>query len=177
MNWPLSLYLCFRDVGKEEEGVEEAQLTLKDEVQKLNSVKMSSKIVAVDVISEGTDSAKVKTTELCQNVCQDSSCRCQLRGVRVSKSKSTSEFYEAHMYRSFVSYRTQFLCRLRSIGITLSVCPSVHLSVCLSVHLSVTLSKAMFCRRHMHSSECCHYFSKISLILYNSDRNVHNKVM
>ena len=74
MKWPSSLYLCFRDAGKEEEEVEEAQLTLKDEVQKLSSVKMSSKIVAVDVISEGSESAKVKTTELCQNVIQDCSC-------------------------------------------------------------------------------------------------------
>ena len=43
-----------------------------------------------------------------------------------------------------------------------SLCPSsVRPSVCLSVrlsHFSVTLSKAMFRRRHMHSSECCHYF-------------------
>ena len=45
-----------------------------------------------------------------------------------------------------------FLCRLRSIA--------THRDhfVRLSVHPSVTLSKAMFCRRHMHSSECCHYF-------------------
>ena len=42
-----------------------------------------------------------------------------------------------------------------------SLCP---LSVCLSVrlsHFSVTLSKAMFRRRHMHSSECCNYFFKM----------------
>ena len=37
-----------------------------------------------------------------------------------------------------------------------SVCPSVCLSICHRSH--VTLSKAMFRRRHMHSSECCHYF-------------------
>ena len=43
-----------------------------------------------------------------------------------------------------------------------SVRPSVRLSVCPSVRPSVrpsvTLSKAMFHRRHMHSSECCHYY-------------------
>ena len=51
-----------------------------------------------------------------------------------------------------------FMCRLRSIATHRdhfvrrpSVCP-----IC--PHFSVTLSKAMFCRRHMHSSECCHYF-------------------
>ena len=45
-----------------------------------------------------------------------------------------------------------FLCRLRSIAT-----PRDHF-VRLSVRPSVTLSKAMFRRRHMHSSECCHYF-------------------
>ena len=35
-----------------------------------------------------------------------------------------------------------------------SLCPS---SVCLSV---CHTRRAMFCRRHMHSSECCHYFSR-----------------
>ena len=56
----------------------------------------------------------------------------------------------------------KFLCRLRSIATHRdhfvchpSVCPSVCLSVCLSVcHTGI----AMFRRRHMHSSECCHYF-------------------
>ena len=57
-----------------------------------------------------------------------------------------------------------FLCRLWSIAThrdhfvpRLSVCLSVCLSICLS-HFSVTLSRAMFDRRHMHSSECCLYF-------------------
>ena len=53
-----------------------------------------------------------------------------------------------------------FLCRLRSIATHRDHFvrrPSVRPSVCLSVRPSVTLSKAMFRRRHMHSSECCHY--------------------
>ena len=53
-------------------------------------------------------------------------------------------------------YLSTFLCRLRSIATQRD--HFVHrLSVRLS-HFSVTLSKAMFRRRHMHSSECCHYF-------------------
>ena len=54
-----------------------------------------------------------------------------------------------------------FLCRLRSIAThrdhfvrRLSVRPSVCLSVC-------HIRRAVFRRRHMHSSECCHYFSWI----------------
>ena len=39
------------------------------------------------------------------------------------------------------------------------VCPSVCPSVCLSV---CHTRRAMFRRRHMHSSECCHYFLVIS---------------
>ena len=52
-----------------------------------------------------------------------------------------------------------FLCRLWSIATHRDHfvrSPSVCLSVCHTSH--VTLSKAMFGRRHMHSSECCHYF-------------------
>ena len=48
--------------------------------------------------------------------------------------------------RSIATHRDHFVRR-----------PSVRLSVRLS-HFSVTLSKAMFRRRHIHSSECCHYF-------------------
>ena len=66
-----------------------------------------------------------------------------------------------------------FLCRLPSIATHRDhfVRPSVCLSVCPSVCPSVTLSKAMFRRRHMHSSECCHYFcdrqiDKQSLIVF-----------
>ena len=70
-----------------------------------------------------------------------------------------------------------FLCRLRSIAthrdhfvrrpsVRLSVRPSVCLSVRLS-HLSVTLSKAMFRRRHMYSSECCHYFLTFKVPTWN----------
>ena len=53
-----------------------------------------------------------------------------------------------------------FLCRLQSIATHRDQFVSrltVHLSVRLS-HFSVTLSKAMFRRRHINSSECCHYF-------------------
>ena len=68
-------------------------------------------------------------------------------------------------------YRYTFLCRLRSIvthrdhfvhiWITLSV---VCLSVLLSVRLSIChIRIAMFRRRHMHSSECCHYFNFFSV--------------
>ena len=52
------------------------------------------------------------------------------------------------------------LCRLRSIATHRDDC----LSVCLS-HFSVTLSRAMFRRRHMHSSECCHYFCYLVTVL------------
>ena len=52
----------------------------------------------------------------------------------------------------------QFLCRLRSIATHRDHFVrrlSVYLSVCPSVcHTPI----AMFRRRHMHSSECCHYF-------------------
>ena len=53
--------------------------------------------------------------------------------------------------------RRVLLCRLRSIAthrdhfVRRSVCPSVSPSVC---HTRI----ALFRRRHMHSSECCHYF-------------------
>ena len=52
----------------------------------------------------------------------------------------------------------QFLCRLRSIATHRD-----HFVRRLSVYLSVSPSVchtpiAMFRRRHMHSSECCHYF-------------------
>ena len=69
-----------------------------------------------------------------------------------------------------------FLCRLQSIAthrdhfvrllsVRLSVRPSVCLSVCLSVCPSVCHTRrAMFRRRHMHSSKCCHYFDYSSLI-------------
>ena len=61
---------------------------------------------------------------------------------------------------------TLLLCRLQSIATQrdhfvrrLSVRLSVCLSVCLSVRSSVCHTPiAMFCSRHMHSSECCHYF-------------------
>ncbi|KAK3097407.1 hypothetical protein FSP39_009376 [Pinctada imbricata] len=43
----------------EQNSEQEVQITLKDEVQKLNTVKMSSKIVAVDLVDEGTDDVKV----------------------------------------------------------------------------------------------------------------------
>ena len=60
-----------------------------------------------------------------------------------------------------ISFRF-LLCRLRSIATRRDhfvCCPSVCLPICPSVTLSnVTLYKAMFRRRHMHSSECCHYF-------------------
>ena len=63
----------------------------------------------------------------------------------------------------------QFLCRLRSIAAhrdhfiqRLCVCPVVTLSwkSCIAV----------FRRRHMHSSECCHYFSYniCSLVLFSA---------
>ena len=48
------------------------------------------------------------------------------------------------------------LCRLRSIATHRDHFVR-RMSVRLS-HFSVTLSRAMFRRRHMHSSECCHYF-------------------
>ena len=77
---------------------------------------------------------------------------------------------------------TFFLCRLRSIAthrdhfvrrpsVCLSVRPSVCLSIRPSVCPSVTLSKAMFCRRHMHSSQCCHYFLTSSFLY--SFRSIH----
>ena len=61
---------------------------------------------------------------------------------------------------------TKFLCRLRSIAThrdhfvcRLSVGPSVCLSVRPSVCLSVCHTRmAMFRMRHMHTSECYHYF-------------------
>ena len=53
-----------------------------------------------------------------------------------------------------------FLCRLRSIATHRdrfvrrpSVCPSV-------CHTPI----AMFRRRHMHSSECCHYFYLVNMV-------------
>ena len=49
----------------------------------------------------------------------------------------------------------KFLCRMRSIATHRDHFVR-RLSVRLS-HFSVTLSKAIFRRRHMHSSECCHY--------------------
>ena len=49
----------------------------------------------------------------------------------------------------------QFLCRLRSIATHRD-----HFVRRLSVYLSVCHTPiAMFRRRHMHSSECCHYFN------------------
>ena len=59
------------------------------------------------------------------------------------------------MLMKIAQYNFCVACKAwRHIGLTLSVvCPTVCLS-----HFSVTLSKAMFHRRHMHSSECCHYF-------------------
>ena len=50
-----------------------------------------------------------------------------------------------------------FLCRLRSIATHRD-----HFVRRLS-HFSVILSKAMLRRRHMHSSECCHYFLTLNL--------------
>ena len=52
--------------------------------------------------------------------------------------------------RSIATHRDHFVRRL---SVRLCVCPSVRLS-----YFSVTLFKAMFRRRHMHSSECCHFF-------------------
>ena len=67
-----------------------------------------------------------------------------------------------YRFRINIRIEVHFLCHLRSIATQGSLCRSsvrlsVRPSVCLS-HFSVTLSKAMFRRRHMHSSECCHYF-------------------
>ena len=62
---------------------------------------------------------------------------------------------------NFIQKSLQFLCRLRSIATHRDHFvrrPSARPSVCLSLCPSVTLFKAMFSRRHMHSSECCHYF-------------------
>ena len=74
---------------------------------------------------------------------------------------SKAMFRRRHMYSSECCHYF-LLCRLRSIAThrdhfvrRLSVRLSVRLS-----HFSVTLSKAMFRRRHIHSSECCHYFLK-----------------
>ena len=50
--------------------------------------------------------------------------------------------------RSIVTHRDHFV---RRPSICLSVRPSVCLSVCQT-------RIAMYRRRHMHSSECCHYF-------------------
>ena len=69
----------------------------------------------------------------------------------------------ACIYHSDLQSLQVFLCRLQSLATHRdhfvrrpSVCLSVSLSVCHTS--SVTLSKAMFHRRLMHSSECCHYF-------------------
>ena len=50
--------------------------------------------------------------------------------------------------RSIATHRDNFV---RLLSVRLSVCPFVRLSV---YHTRI----AMFRRRHMHSSECCHYF-------------------
>ena len=55
--------------------------------------------------------------------------------------------------RSIATHRYHFVCRL-----------SVRLS-----HFSVTLSKDMFCRRHMHSSECCPYLCRLRSIATHRD--------
>ena len=71
-------------------------------------------------------------------------------------------FEPLYLYVSYCLHLplSTFLCRLRSMATHRdhfvrrpSVCPFV------------SLSKAMFCRRHMHSSECCHYFLKSTLPL------------
>ena len=66
-----------------------------------------------------------------------------------------------------------FLCRLRSIAAhrdhfvrRLSVC--VRASVCPVVTLSWKSGIAMFRKRHMHSSECCHYVLSVCLFVHNS---------
>ena len=65
----------------------------------------------------------------------------------------------------FEDKQSQFLCCLQSIATHRDqLCPSSFCPlVCLSVRPSVTLSKGIFRRRHMHSSQCCHYSNRISM--------------
>ena len=86
--------------------------------------------------------------------------------VEVGQISLTNPLSSLSMPSTFIIW--PFLCRLRSIAthrdhfVCRSVCLSVGPSVCPSVCLSVCHThRAMFRRRHMHSSEWCHYFNKI----------------
>ena len=95
-------------------------------------------------------------------------------GSHLNLSKNFFSFNFVCRLRSIATHRDHFVRRL---SVRPSVCPSVCLSVCLSVrlsHFSVTLSKAMFRRRHMHSSECCHYFSCYTFLLAQLKNNAND---
>ena len=76
-------------------------------------------------------------------------CPAKFRGNTISRSQENGIL------------SCNFLCRLRSIATHRDHFVR-RLSVCLSVcHTPI----AMFCRRHMHFWECCHYFGNFPDIL------------
>ena len=80
-------------------------------------------------------------------------------------------------------YFVWLLCRLRSIAVqrdhfvwSMSVCPPVCPSVYPVVTLSWSSRKAVFRRRNMHSSECCHYVVLLSLVHIVHEAVIYNLV-